>query len=102
MKPLQKIIASFISSASLYRLLPLLQSLNLMKRRVDVRFRSHELRERDLRERFLHDLMETHNNGADSAIARMHANIQNTRVALTMPDDLIIIQHFNDLIESNL
>ena len=77
-------------------------SLYLVKHRVDRAFRSDELRQRDLRKSVFDDLVQADYNGPDAAIAIVDTRIEHTGVAFAVLRQHILIKHVDDLAKPNI
>src|ERR1043166_4481962 len=62
----------------------------------------HKLREGDLRQRILHDLVEADDHRPDTAIAGVNARVEHAGVAAAMLLYDVLIKHANDLAEVNI
>ena len=79
-----------------------MNSLNLVKCRVDLRFRADELSECDVRQCVLNDLVKSNNDRSNSAVSLVNAAIQYAGVALAVMIDLVLFQNFDDFTEFDL
>src|ERR1700687_2192923 len=79
-----------------------LQFLDLVQSLVNVRFGPDQLRERDLRQSVLDNLMQAHDHRTNAAVARVDADIQHPGVRLTEMVNRVFIQNADHFIQSNI
>src|SRR6185295_1819234 len=70
--------------SSLNSIIFLPDALNLMQRRVDVRFGAEQLRKRDFTERVVDDLVQLDDHRTNAAVACVHARVEDACVALAV------------------
>jgi len=90
------------SHLQLLRAGSLLGYLNLVQRRIYIRFRVEQLRQRNLRQRMVDNLVQLNNYGPDSAIACVHARRHYTSVTLAVRIGALSVQNAYYLVQVNL
>ena len=74
-----------------------MQALYLVEHRVHRFLIPNEARERYLRKRALHYLVQPHDHRPDAAIALMHARIEHPRVASAMGAQNVLVEHLDEI-----
>src|ERR1043166_5143262 len=91
------LISTFLNS-----IISRLDALNLVQGRVDVRFRSQQLRKRDVGERVVDDLMQLDDHRTNTAITRVDARVKDARVPLAARFSGFALEDANHLVQVNL
>ena len=77
-------------------------TLDLMKHRIDRTFRSDELSQCNLRKCIFDDLMQPYDHRPDAAITIVNARIKHPRIAFAVLREHVLIQNPDDLAEANV
>src|SRR5947209_1864558 len=73
------------------------QRVNFIKPILNPRLCAEQLRQRDVRQSLLDDVVQADDDGTNAAVARVYASVEHARVALAVAGNRAFVEHLDDL-----